>query len=87
MLGRNQEVDVTKDTPTRFIQHEVSQRLITGDESGLLPQAVPRGRTHAPDNNITDFTFRMATYDMYDSTRTHGSPVDVLRRFRTDLLP
>jgi hypothetical protein len=55
---------VAEHAAPRFVEDEVSQRLVSGDEAALLPDGVARRRRHAADNHVADFAFGMAAYDV-----------------------
>ena len=48
----------------RFVQHEVPQGLVLGDEGALRPERLARRRGDAADDDVADFAFRMGGDDM-----------------------
>ena len=72
MLGRHDQVDVAKNAAARLIEQKTSKDLVTGDETGLLPQAVAGRRRNPADDDVADLPFGMARYDMDDFGSTHG---------------
>jgi hypothetical protein len=55
---------MAKNTPTRFIQNEISKGLILCDPIALFPKRLTGGWQHAAYNDISHLTFGMAGYDM-----------------------
>ena len=64
MFWRNQQIDMAEDAATRFIQDKIAQRLVLRNEPRLLPDGGPRRGCNAPHNDVSDFAFGMAVYDM-----------------------
>ena len=64
---------MAEDTAARFVEDEVAQRLVGGDEVALLPDRVARGRRNAVDNDVTDLAFGMGGDDLDELGRTHGT--------------
>ena len=53
-----------KNSATRFIENEIAKSTVTGNETGLLPQAIARGRRNTADDNVADLPFGVARYDV-----------------------
>ena len=78
VLGRNQQVDVTKYAPTRLLQDEVAQGLVARDEARLFPDGLARRWRHAADDDVADFPLGVAADDVNDATRSHRRPQAML---------
>ena len=61
-----------EDTASRFIQHELTQRLILRDPARLLPKRFARWRRRPADNHIANLAFRVAANDVDKLVRSHG---------------
>ena len=64
MLGRYQQIDMPKDTTSRFVEDKSAQTIIAGDPARLFPQCLARWRLNTADDHITNFAFRMTTDDV-----------------------
>ena len=73
VLWRHQQIDVAEDSAPRLVQHEAAQRLVAGDEAGLLPERVAGRRGDAADDDIAHLAFRMAADDLHQALRAHRS--------------
>ncbi len=60
VLGRHQQIDVTKDPAARLVQHEAAQTLILSDVATLRPEAVARRSCDAPGDDIAHLAFGVA---------------------------
>ena len=67
----HQQIDVTEDTATWFVQHKLSQCSITGDKAGLLPDRVAGWWGDTAHDHITHFAFGMAVDDVDGFCRPH----------------
>ena len=65
MLGRNQQVDVPEDPTSRFVENEVTQGFIFGNEPRLFPNRLARRGRDPTDDDVSDFPFGVA-FDKVD---------------------
>ncbi len=63
MHGRHEQVDVPEHAAARFVQHQLAQAVVRGNESRLLPDSCPGRRFDTADDDVADFAFGMAADD------------------------
>jgi len=73
MFGRDQQIDMTKHAAPRFVEHEIAQGPVPGNECALFPQGVAGRRRDASDNHIADFALGMTGNHVNCLCAAHGS--------------
>jgi hypothetical protein len=70
---------VAKDAAARFVEDEIAQCAVLGDEARQLPQGFARRRRNSADNHVADLTSGVAGDDVNDfrgSRGINGRPIE-----------
>lgn len=62
---------MSKDSAPWFIEHEVSELCVVGNEPRLFPKSIARGGSDPADDNVSNLAFRVAGHNVDDPTRPH----------------
>ena len=73
---RHEQIDVSKNTSTRFVEKEVSQISIIKKPTPLFPDRLSRRRRYPADNDVANFTLRMRRNNMDDTIAAHSGAYD-----------
>ena len=73
MFGRHEKVDMPENAAPGFVENEISQRLVLGDPSTLIPHAISRWGRYPANDNVANLTFSMARDNVNDFSAAHRS--------------
>jgi hypothetical protein len=66
------QIYVAKDAASRFLEDEIAQCAVLGDEARLLPQGFARRRRNSADNHVADLASGVAGDNVNDFRGSHS---------------